>query len=150
MEPAQKTAQQLLVESTGPLSKIPGIRVIPLTPPPLPGGGNFPVDFVIASPAEPEQLVEFANQLVGKAFASGMFIFADSDLKFDQPQTEVVFDRDKLRSQGVDLSQAGKDLSTLLGGNYVNRFSIQGQSYKVIPQVKRVERLTPDQCRRST
>ena len=141
----KKTAQQLLLESTGPLSKIAGIRVIPLTPPPLPGGGNFPVDFVVASPAEPQQLVAFAKQLVGKAFASGLFIYADSDLKYDQPQTEVVFDRDKLRSQGVDLSQAGQDLSTLLGGNYVNRFSIQGRSYKVIPQVKRAERLTADQ-----
>jgi len=140
-----KTAQQLLLQSTGPLSKIAGVRVIPLTPPPLPGGGNFPVDFVIASSAEPQQLAQFANELVKKAFASGMFIYADSDLKFDQPQAEVVFDRDKLRSQGVDLSQAGKDLSTLLGGNYVNRFSIQGESYKVIPQVKRVERLTPQQ-----
>ena len=140
-----KTAQQLLVQSTGPLSKIPGIRVIPLTPPPLPGGGNFPVDFVIVSPAEPQQLADFAKQLVGKAMASGMFIFADTDVKFDQPQAEVVFDRDKLRSQGVDLSQAGQDLSTMLGGNYVNRFSIQGRSYKVIPQIKRTERLTPDQ-----
>src|SRR5213079_188384 len=74
-----------------------------------------------------------------------LFMYADSDLKFDQPQTEVVFDRDKLRSQGIDLSQAGQDLSTLIGGNYVNRFSIQGRSYKVIPQVARVERLTPDQ-----
>jgi len=119
--------------------------VIPLTPPSLPGGGNFPVDFVIATPGEPQQLVTFANQLVQKAMTSGMFIYADSDLKFDQPQTEVVFDRDKLRSQGVDLSQAGQDLSTLLGGNYVNRFSIQGRSYKVIPQVKRTERLTPEQ-----
>jgi multidrug efflux pump len=82
---------------------------------------------------------------VQKAFASGLFIYADSDLKFDQPQAEVVFDRDKLRSQGVDLSQAGRDLSTLLGANYVNRFSIQGRSYKVIPQVMRTERLTPDQ-----
>ena len=125
--------------------KIPGIRVIPLTPPPLPGGGDFPVDLVIASAAEPQQLGEFAGQLVQKAFASGLFIFADADLKFDQPQAEVVFDRDKLRSQGVDLSQAGQDLSTLLGGDYVNRFSIQGRSYKVIPQVKRAERLTPDQ-----
>ena len=141
----KKTTQQLLLESTGPLSKIPGIRVIPLTPPPLPGGGNFPVDFVVASPAEPQQLVTFAKQLVAKAFASGIFIYADSDLKYDQPQTEVVFDRDKLRSQGVDLSQAGQDLSTMLGGNYVNRFSIQGRSYKVIPQIKRAERLTPDQ-----
>src|SRR5438309_11305424 len=141
----KKTAQQLLVEATGPLSQIPGIRVIPLTPSPLPGGGTFPVDFVIQSSAEPQQLSELAGQLVQKAMASGMFIFADIDVKFDQPQTEVVFDRDKLRSQGVDLSQAGQDLSTLLGGNYVNRFSIQGRSYKVIPQVRRAERLTPEQ-----
>ena len=143
-----KTAQQLLVESTSPLSKISGVRVIPLTPPPLPGGGNFPVDFVITSAAEPQQVSDFANQLVQKAMASGLFIFADVDVKFDQPQTEVVFDRDKLRSQGVDLSQAGQDLSTMLGGNYVNRFSIEGRSYKVIPQVKRVDRLTPDQLSR--
>src|SRR6202163_1952659 len=141
----KKTAQQLLVESVGPLSKIPGIRVIPLTPPPLPGGGNFPVEFVITSAMEPRQLDAFAKQLVGKAFASGLFIFADSDLKFDQPQAEVMFDRDKLRSQGVDLTQAGQDLSTMLGGDYVNRFSIQGRSYKVIRQIKRAERLTPDQ-----
>jgi multidrug efflux pump len=141
----KKTTKQLLVESSGQLSKIAGIRVIPLTPPALPGGGNFPVDFVIMSPAEPEQLAALANQIVQKAMASGLFIFADSDVKFDQPQTEVVFDRDKLRSQGVDLSQAGQDLSTMLGGNYINRFSIQGRSYKVIPQVKRAERLTADQ-----
>src|SRR3954470_17778862 len=68
-----KTAQQLLLESTGPLSHIAGIRVIPLTPPSLPGGGNFPVDFVIASPGEPQQLVQFANQLVQKAMTSGVF-----------------------------------------------------------------------------
>jgi multidrug efflux pump len=141
----KKTTQELLVDSTGPLSKISGVRVIPLTPPPLPGGGNFPVDFAIVSAAEPEQVSQLAEQIVQKAMASGMFIFADTDVKFDQPQTEVVFDRDKLRSQGVDLSQVGQDLSTMLGGNYVNRFSIQGRSYKVIPQVKRIERLTPDQ-----
>src|SRR5688500_2428524 len=140
-----KTAQQILMETMGPLSQVPGVRISPLTPPPLPGGGDFPVDLVIASAAEPARLRELAEVLVQKAFASGMFIFADADLKFDQPQTEVVFDRDKLRSQGVDLSQAGRDLSTLLGGDYVNRFSIQGRSYKVIPQVARAERLTPDQ-----
>src|SRR5213082_3279116 len=141
----KKTAQQLLVQATGPLSQIPGIRVIPLTPPPLPGGGSFAVDFVIQSSAEPQQLSELGGQLVQKAMASGMFIFADIDVKFDQPQTEVVFDRDKLRSEGVDLSQAGQDLSTMLGGNYVNRFSIQGRSYKVIPQIERAKRLTADQ-----
>lgn len=141
----KKTTQQLLLESSGALSKIAGIRVIPLTPPPLPGGGNFPVDFAIVSAAEPQQVSQLAEQIVKRAMASGLFIFADTDVKFDQPQTEVVFDRDKLRSQGVDLSQAGQDLATMLGGNYVNRFSIQGRSYKVIPQIERADRLNADQ-----
>src|ERR1700682_4168497 len=141
----KRSTQELQVLVAAGVSQIPGIRVIPLVPPALPGGGSFPVDFVISSTADPKQLSELANQIGGKAFASGMFMFADSDLKFDQPQAEIVFDRDKLRSQGVDLSEAGKDLSTMLGGDYVNRFSIQGRSYKVIPQIKRTERLTADQ-----
>src|SRR5581483_6708836 len=129
---------ELQIEAQQAASKIAGIRSITLTPPSLPGSEGFPVDIAILSTAEPQQLAQ-------KAFESKMFMFADSDVKFDQPQARVVFDRDKLRAQGVDLSQAGRDLSVLLGGNYVNRFSIQGRSYKVIPQVKRSERLTPDQ-----
>jgi multidrug efflux pump len=141
----KRSTAEMQVEAAGKLSKIPGIRVISVVPPALPGGGTFPVDLVIASTAPPDQIAEFAQQLVGKAFASGMFMYADTDVKFDQPQTEVVFDRDKVRSQGVDMGQAGRDLSTLYGGNFVNRFSIQGRSYKVIPQVKRAERLTAAQ-----
>ena len=137
------------MESMGPLSKIPGIRVIPHDAAAAAGRRRLPGRLrdrlgrraAAARASSP-------NQLVQKAFASGMFIFADADLKFDQPQTEVVFDRDKLRSQGVDLSQAGRDLSTLLGGNYVNRFSIQGRSYKVIPQVKRARAADAGSARR--
>ena len=143
----KKSSEQLQVEASIGLSQIPGIRIIPVVPPALPGGGTFPVDFVVASTAEPEQLVEFANTLVMKAFGSGLFMYADTDLKFDQPQAEVVFNRDKLRAEGVSMADAGLDLSTLLSGNYVNRFSIQGRSYKVIPQVKRSERLTADQLK---
>jgi len=142
-----KTSAQLQLEASLALAKIPGVRLIPLTPPALPGGEGFPVEFVIGSTADPAQIAELAGGLVQKAFGSGLFMYADSDVKFDQPQTEVVFNRDQVRSQGVDLSQAGADLSTLLGGNYVNRFSIQGRSYKVIPQVKRSERLTSDQLK---
>ncbi len=137
--------QEILMETTGKATQIPGVRIIQLMPPSLPGNQGLPVDLAIISTAEPAQLAELANTLVGKAMQSGMFMFADTDLKFDQPQARVVFNRDKLRAQGVDLSQAGRDLSTLLGGNYVNRFSIQGRSYKVIPLIRRADRLTPDQ-----
>ncbi|HJQ39924.1 MAG TPA: efflux RND transporter permease subunit [Thermoanaerobaculia bacterium] len=137
--------QEIQMEAAQKSGSIAGLRVIQLVPPSLPGGQGLPVDLAILSTAEPQQLAEFANQLVGKAFTSGKFMFADTDLKFDQPQAKVVFNRDKLRSQGVDMAQAGRDLSTLLSGAFVNRFSIQGRSYKVIPQVKRSGRLTPEQ-----
>jgi multidrug efflux pump len=140
----KKTTEQLMMEITPPLGKIAGLQVIPKIPDPLPGSGDFPVDLVITSTAEPRQLADFANQVVMKAF-TGPFMFAQSDLKFDQPQTEVVFDRDKVRAQGVDLARTARDLSTLLGGDYVNRFNIQGRSYKVIPQMKREARLNADQ-----
>ena len=141
----KKTVAQLQMEVSAGFSQVPGVRAIALTPPSLPGGSGFPVDMVIASTAGPEQLLAIANELVGKAYASGKFYYVDTDLKYDQPQTEIVFDRDKVRSLGVDMSQVGADLSRLLGGNFVNRFSVQGRSYKVIPQIKRAERLTAEQ-----
>jgi multidrug efflux pump len=129
------------------LSGVPGVRVIATTPPALPGGSNFPVEFVISSTAEPRQLLDAADDLVRTAFQSGIFVFADTDLKYDQPQAEITFDRNKVAALGLDLQKVGADLGTLLGGNYVNRFSIQGRSYKVIPQLKRENRLDPDSLR---
>jgi len=143
----KRTTEQILGEVYAKVSGIPGVRVIATTPAPLPGGGQFPVEFVIASTAEPRELIDFANQLVVKALASGIFVFADTDLKYDQPQAEIVFDRNKVASLGLNLSQVGLDLGTMLGGDYVNRFSIQGRSYKVIPQVVRAQRLNADQLK---
>src|SRR5262249_4535883 len=69
----KKTAKQLQMEAAAPLPKIPGVRMIPLTPPPLPGGEGFPVEFIIGSTGEPAQIAELAGQLVQKAYKSGMF-----------------------------------------------------------------------------
>jgi multidrug efflux pump len=112
----------------------------------LPGGGQFPVEFVIAATAEPEMILEFAQKLQQKAAASGMFAFPPViDTKLDQPEVELVMDRDKVASLGLDMATVGSDLATLVGGNFVNRFSLAGRSYKVIPQLKRVERLNANQ-----
>src|SRR6202011_2312653 len=140
----KRTMEEVLVDVNHKLSRIPGVQIFATTPSPLPGGSNFPVEMVISSTAEPREMNEFAQQLVGAAFKSGKFVFADSDLKYDLPQASIVFDRDKVASMGLNLGQVGGDLATLLGGGYTNYFSIQGRSYKVIPQVKRGERLATD------
>jgi multidrug efflux pump len=128
------------------LNNIAGINMFPVTPPALPGGGDFPVEFVIASTAEPEAILEFARQIQLKAMRSGMFAFPPIiDTKIDKAQSEIVFDRDRVADLGLTMQQVGADIGTLLGGGFVNRFNIEGRSYRVIPQALRSERLNPDQ-----
>jgi len=142
----KRTIFQILPEVQKKLHAIPGIRMFPVTPPALPGGGRFPVEFILASTAEPDQILKFAEQIQIKAMQSGMFAFPPIiDLKIDQPQSEVMIDRDRAADLGLNLQQVGADIASMVGGNFVNRFDIAGRSYKVIPQIKRVDRLNPYQ-----
>ncbi len=127
------------------LMSIPGIQLFPVLPAALPGGSNFPVEFIVSSTADTEQVASLAQQIAWNVAGSGLFAFPpDIDVKIDEPQSEIVFDRDKVAALGLNLADVGNDLGVLLGGNYVNRFSIDGRSYKVIPQVKRSGRLAPE------
>lgn len=128
---------------------ISGIKVAAVLPPSLPGAGSgLPVQFVISSTADHARVVEVSDELMRRALESGMFIFADSDLKYDMPQIDIVIDREKAAILGIEMSQLSGDLGTMLGGGYVNRFAIQGRAYKVTPQVTRSARLTPEQLDR--
>ena len=139
---------QIMPEVQQKLQQIPGVQIFPVTPPALPGGGQFPVEFILASTAETSEILEFAKTLQMKAAASGMFAFPPMiDVKIDQPQTEFVIDRDKVADLGLNLSQVGGDLGAMVGGNFVNRFDIAGRSYKVIPQIQRIGRLNPEQLK---
>jgi multidrug efflux pump len=144
----KESAFELLPQVQQALGSVPGIEMFPVMPPALPGGGQFPIEIVLLSTEEPERMLEFAKQLQDKAMASGSFFFPPIiDTKIDQPQAEIVIDKDKVASLGLNLQQIGADLSAAVGGNFVNRFNISGRSYKVIPQIKRSERLNPDQLK---
>ena len=141
-----RTAADVLRDVQARVAAIPGIQTFPVLPPALPGGGTFPVEFVLASTAESEEILGFAQKLQEKATQSGMFAFPPLiDVKIDQPQSEITVDRDKVASLGLDLQSVGEDLGAAVGGDFVNRFSIAGRSYKVIPQLVRTERLNPEQ-----
>ncbi len=133
-------------------AKITGANAILNTPDALPAGGQFPIEFVIRSTDEHREMMDFANQLVlyanteaNEGGGAPTFYFADSDLKFDLPQTTIDIDKDKVASMGLNLTDVARDLGSMLGGGYVNRFVNDGRSYRVIPQVERGERLNPEQ-----
>ena len=145
-EERERTIFEILPEVQAGLQQIPGIQMFAVTPPALPGGGQFPVEFILASTEEPDKILDFARQLQLKAMQSGMFAFPPIiDVKIDQPEAEIRIDRDKVADMGLNLQQIGTDLASLVGGSYVNRFNISGRSYKVIPQIQRIGRLTAEQ-----
>jgi multidrug efflux pump len=125
---------------------ITGIRAPVFLPSALPSAGFFPVEFVIASTADHQEILGFAEELAAEAMKSGQFAFPPIlDVRIDQAKTEIVIDRDKVNAMGLSMQSIGADLSSMLGGNFVNRFSLDGRSYKVIPQIERAGRLTPEQ-----
>ena len=142
----QRSAFQIVPEVQRRVGVIPGIQTFAILPPALPGGGQFPVEFVLSSTAETAEILGFATTLQQKAATSGMFAFPPLiDVKVDQPESRIEIDRDKVAELGLNLETVAQDLSAALGGGFVNRFSVAGRSYKVIPQLLRAERLNPSQ-----
>ena len=127
------------------LGKVEGVNAFAFNLPPLPGGpGGLPVQMVINSTSGFQAVYAEMEKLKAAARKSGLFIVSDSDLDFNQPVVRIKIDRSKANELGITMQQIGNSLAVLLGGNYINRFNLEGRSYQVIPQVPRGERLSPD------
>jgi multidrug efflux pump len=143
----KRTVFQITPQVQAMVNGLPGIRMFMVTPPPLPTGGeNFPVNLVLSGTGEPEEILKYAQQLQQECATNGMFAFPPMiDTKVDQPEVELVIDRDKVAALGLNMETVGSDLGALVGGNYVNRFDLAGRSYKVIPQLERGARMNAEQ-----
>ncbi|RZD14663.1 MAG: multidrug efflux protein [Candidatus Acidulodesulfobacterium ferriphilum] len=131
----KKTQMQLTPELQGKLNTVPGLKLVAFPLPSLPGSQGLPVEFVITSAANYSELRSVADGLEEKAMKSGLFLYMDSDLKYDEPLLNVSIDRSKAQNMGITMQEIGDTLSTMLSENYVNWFEMQGYSYEVIPQV---------------
>ncbi len=140
-----RSAMKLKEPVQNELNKIEGSTVFAFNLPSLPGSaGGLPVQMVVYSTASFRSVYEEMEKIKDAARKSGMFIAVDSDLDFNQPVVRINIDRSKASDLGITMQQIGGTLATLLGGNYVNRFNLEGRSYQVIPQVPRGVRLTPE------
>jgi multidrug efflux pump len=140
-----KTSMQIVPVVQKELDQIAGVKAVAFIPPALPGSRGMPIQFVIKTTDPFERLDVISRNFMEEAQASGMFMFLDNDLKYDLPQTSIIIDRDMASQLGLTMKDIGYALSTILGGGYVNYFSMEGRSYKVIPQIQQRYRLNSDQ-----
>ena len=139
------TASQLQPKIQQQLGQVVGSRIVAIQPPSLPGASGLPIQVVIGTTKPFAELNDVTRRFVDQAVSSHLFMFLDTDLKFDQPQAQVEIDRDKTSQMGLSMSDVGCALAAMLGGGYVNYFSLDGRSYKVMPQVQQRSRLNTDQ-----
>lgn len=137
-----RTTEEMYGAVYGAVSTVSALRVFPRLEPPLPTPGMYDVELVLQSDQSPEQFLQTVGQVVGAGWASGKFLYVDTDLKIDLPEARVVLDRERIADLGLDLATVGRELGTLLGGGYVNRFNYYERSYKVIPQLGEENRAT--------
>lgn len=142
------TTNQLQPQVQQALSRIAGAKIGVFQPASLPGGGGgLPFQFVIQTTEPFKRLDEVSQLIMRTAQATGMFAYIDSDLKIDKLQTTIELDRDKAALMGFNMLALGSLLQSSLSEGYVNFFDYFGRSYKVIPQVKRSERINYDQLK---
>ncbi len=140
-----RSAMEIQQEIQQKVGVIEGMQVFAFSLPPLPGStGGMPVQMVIRSTDGYETIYRVMEQLKAEAAKSGMFMITDSDLNFNTPVVNIEIDREKANQLGVTMRGVGDTMTLLLGGNYINRFNLDGRSYDVVPQVPRSERINPD------
>ena len=138
----ERSTDEMFGPVYGAISQVPGLRLYPRLDPPLPTPGQYDVELVMESDAPLEAMTGLADAVLSAAWRSGRFLYVDTDLKVDLPEAHVVLDREQIADLGLDLASVGRELGTLLGGNYVNRFNFFDRSYKVIPQIGEEGRAT--------
>jgi multidrug efflux pump len=138
----ERSQMEIQPQLQGAVSQVAGLNTVLFPMSSLPGsGGGLPVQFVITSDQEYDQLVDIGDQLIGRAMQSGQFMFLSKSIEFDKPITTIQVDRERAADLGITMADIGRNLSNLLAGSDVNRFSMAGRSYKVIPQLERNFRL---------
>lgn len=140
----EKSVQQMQSELFAKLSGITGLKVLPILSAALPTAGNFDVELVVQSDDEYVEMQAFAQQLMQRAYQSGHFMFVDTDLEVNLPQSRVVFDRDRIADLGMDVQQVSQQLSALVSEQDLNRFNADGKAYRVIPMVENYARDNPE------
>lgn len=139
-----QSLQDMYWQAFGKLSQVPGVKAFPVLDSALPTSGNFSVELVVQSTDSYLQMKEYADKMIAAAISSGTFLFANTDLKIDLPQARFILNREHIADLGMDLSTVSEQLSTLLSGNFVNRYNQDGRAYRVIPMLAESDRLNPD------
>ena len=139
-----RSQAQVLAELNAKAKGIPEVSVSGFAFPEIETGEQGPpIGFVISTSKGYEDLANVAGKFLEAMQKSGKFVYSSLDLKFDTAQMHIKIDREKAGTYGITMKQISATLGSFLSAATVERVDIDGRAYKIISQVKREDRLSP-------
>ncbi|PJG83894.1 efflux RND transporter permease subunit [Caviibacterium pharyngocola] len=140
-----RSQNQILADLNAQAKAIPEISVSGFSFPEIDTGEQGPpIGFVISTAGDYQDLANVAGNFLQKMQTSGQFVYTSLDLKFDTAQMKIQIDKEKAGSYGISMSQISNTLGSYLSAATITRVDLDGRAYKVISQVKRKDRLSPE------
>jgi multidrug efflux pump len=145
-EKRTRSQQEITAAIQPKLSRIAGLQAFASNPASLGAGrgGGRPLQYVVQSAGPTDELERVVDAIVDRMGENPGLINIDTDLKLNKPEIVLDIDRAKVADLGLDLSQVGRTLETLLAGRQVTRFERGGDQYDVMVQLAASDRASPE------
>ncbi|MDG1204035.1 MAG: efflux RND transporter permease subunit, partial [Pseudomonadales bacterium] len=135
---------------TNALWKLPDAQIMVFNPAPIPGLGmssGFEFRLQDTEGREAALMAQVMNGLIYEANQHPKLNRVFSTFRANVPQYELEVDRDKVKSQGVNLGDIFVTLQAQLGSLYINDFNQFGRTYRVMIQADSEFRKNPEDLR---
>jgi HAE1 family hydrophobic/amphiphilic exporter-1 len=134
------------------MAEIEEARILVIEPPAIPGygtGGGFELQLLnrSAGALSDNEFFEAAQRLIAGANSSGRFDRVFTQFSPEAPQLQILVDRDRMASLGVDFQSAMQAFSLNIGSFYVNDTFEAGRVRRVFVQADEGFRARPEQLR---
>ena len=126
------------------ITEIRGAVVIPFLPKAV--GRGFGETFqVVLKGSDLAVLEKTARALRDEIDKAGILSQPRINLNFEKPQLNLDIDRSRAANLGISVRDISEAMQILLGGLDISQFNFEGKQYDVIAQLRRGDRLVPDE-----
>ena len=147
---AELSLRHVIPRLTNALWKLPDAQIMVFNPAPIPGLGmssGFEFRLQDTEGREASLMAQVMNGLIYEANQHPKLNRVFSTFRANVPQYELEVDRDKVKSQGVNLGDIFVTLQAQLGSLYINDFNQFGRTYRVMIQADSEFRKNPEDLR---
>lgn len=138
--------QQIVGQLFPQFFALPGAFAFPINLPSLGQRSVNDIEFIMKSEtASLDDFTEVTDAILARVRQLPELINVDSNLRLDNPQLNIVFDRERAADLGVPIASIAQSLQILLAQTKVNEFILRNKQYDVVTALAGPYRSVPEQ-----